>query len=92
MVLVKGVCHGGEPKGECTSARVLSFLHLLGPVVVAALTSHYAPDWLFCIVSPPGHSGGGHGHSKESRSVLRFGFLNCVIGSVPWFSCAELEV
>lgn len=45
-----------EPLGECTSVRVLSFLHLLGPVVVAALTSHYAHAWLFCIVSSPGHS------------------------------------
>ena len=66
-----------EPLGECTHVRVLSFLHLLGPVVVAALTSHYACAWFFCIVSSPGHSGGGHGHGhgKGSHSVLQFGFL-----------------
>lgn len=64
-----------ELLGECTSVRVLSFLHLLGPVVVAAPTSHYAHAWLFCIVSSPGHSGGDVGHGKGKHSVLQSGFL-----------------
>lgn len=52
----------------------VSFLHLLGPVLLAALTSHYGHPWLCRVASSPGH-GGGHGHGKGSHSVLQFGFL-----------------
>lgn len=69
----------------------ISFLPLLGLVVLAAFTSHCGHAWLCCIASS-GHGGGGHGHGKGSHSVLQFVFLTelCDWQSVPWFGCVRI--